>query len=172
MKVILLQDIENLGEEGEIVTVKPGFGRNYLIPQGQALIATKGAVKARHEEMRQQARKRSQAKDDAEALKRQLDQSEIVVEAKVGEENRIFGTVTSQQVAVKLALQGYKIDRRNVELAEDIRMVGVYTAHVKLHTDVVAQLKVRVVPEGGEAADTSEATEEATDTAPEATEET
>ena len=74
---------------------------------------------------------------------------------KVGEENRIFGTVTSQQVAVKLALQGYNIDRRNIEMVEDVRMVGVYTANVKLHTDVVAQLKVRVVPEGGEAASTS-----------------
>ncbi|HMB89242.1 MAG TPA: 50S ribosomal protein L9 [Rhodothermales bacterium] len=167
MKVILLQDVDNLGEEGEIVTVKPGYGRNYLIPKGQALIATKGAVKARHEEMRQQARKRAQAKDDAEALKQQIEQGEVVVEAKVGEENRIFGTVTSQQVAVKLALQGYNIDRRNIELLEDIRMIGVYTANVKLHSDVTAQLKVRVVPEGGEAADTSDAA----DTEAEATEE-
>jgi large subunit ribosomal protein L9 len=165
MKIILLQDVENLGEEGEIVTVKPGFGRNYLIPKGQALIATKGAVKSRHEEMRQQARKRSQAKDDAVALKQQLEQGEVVVEAKVGEENRIFGTVTSQQVAVKLALQGYNIDRRSIELQEDIRLIGVYTANLKLHTDVVAQLKVRVVPEGGEAAP------EADDTAAAASEE-
>lgn len=165
MKVILLQDVDNLGEEGEIVTVKPGYGRNYLIPKGQALIATKGAVKARHEEMRQQARKRAQAKDDAEALKKQIEQGEVVVEAKVGEENRIFGTVTSQQVAVKLALQGYNIDRRNIELVEDIRMIGVYTANVKLHSDVVAQLKVRVVPEGGEAAEAGDTEAEATEEA-------
>jgi large subunit ribosomal protein L9 len=178
MKVILLQDVDNLGEEGEIVTVKPGFGRNFLIPQGQALIATKGAVKARHEEMRQQSRKRAQAKDDAVALKEQLEKTELVIEAKVGEENRIFGTVTSQQVAVKLALQGFNIDRRNIELNEDIRMVGVYTADVKVFSDVHAQVKVQVIPEGGEVADaidaapeTAEAPKEAAAEAPGTTKE-
>ncbi len=151
MKVILLQDVDNLGSEGEIVSVKDGYGRNYLIPQGWALMATPGAVKARHEEMRQQVRKRAQEKDNAQELKKQLDAAEVVVEAKVGEENRIFGTVTAQQVATRLAAQGFQIDRRQVDLSEDIRVIGVYTANVKLHTDVVAQVKVRVVPEGGEA---------------------
>ena len=148
MQVILLQDVDNLGEEGEIVTVKAGYGRNYLIPQGMARMATKGAVKARREEMRQQVRKRAQQQQNAEELKKQLEQTEVVVEAKVGEENRIFGTVTSQQVALKLAAQGFHIDRRDIELSEDIRLIGVYTAEVKLHPEVTAQLKVRVIPEG------------------------
>lgn len=150
MKVILIQDVDNLGVEGDIVEVKNGYGRNFLIPQGLALMATKGAVKARQEEMRQQSRKRAQMKDDAEALKKQLEGEELVIEVKVGEENRIFGTVTPQQVALKLALEGYQIDRRNITISEDIRVIGVYTAHVKLHTDVVAPVKLRVVPEGGE----------------------
>lgn len=151
MKVILLQDIENLGSEGDIATVKNGYGRNYLIPKGLALLATKGAVKARREEMNQQVRKRAQQKDAALEIKKQLENMEVVVQAKVGEENRIFGTVTSQQVAVKLAMSGFTIDRRNIQLTEDIRVIGVYTANVKVHADAVAQLKVRVEPEEGSA---------------------
>lgn len=169
MKVILLQDVENLGDEGDIVSVKDGYGRNYLIPQGWARMATKGAVRARREEMRQQVRKRAQQRDDAALLKKEIEKVEVVVEAKVGEENRIFGTVTAQQIAVKLALQGFNIDRRHIRLGEDIRLIGVYTATVKLHSDVEAELKVRVVPEGGEAAaeaaEAPAATEAAEDTA-------
>ncbi len=148
MKIILLEDVDSLGAEGDIVTVKAGYGRNFLIPKGLARVATKGAVKARHEEMRQQVRKRAQEKDNAEELKKQLEGTEIVVEARVGEENRIFGTVTAQQVAVKLALQGFDVDRRDVTLSEDIRVIGVYSADVKLFAGVHAQLKVRVVREG------------------------
>ena len=161
MKVILLQDVENLGDEGDIVTVKAGYGRNYLIPQGWARIATDGAVRARREEMRQQVRKRAQQRDNAALLQKELEKVEVVIEAKVGEENRIFGTVTPQQVALKLATQGFNIDRRQVRLNEDIRLIGVYTATVKLHAEVEAQVKVRVVPEGGEVAPAAEAAEAA-----------
>ncbi len=150
MKIILLQDVENLGDEGDIVTVKAGYGRNYLIPKGWARIATDGAVRARREEMRQQVRKRAQQRDNADLLKQEIEKVEVVIEAKVGEENRIFGTVTPQQVALKLATQGFNIDRRHVRLNEDIRLIGVYSATIKLHAEVEAQLKVRVVPEGGE----------------------
>ena len=163
MKVILLQDVDNLGDEGDIVAVKNGYGRNYLIPQGLAQMATKSAVKARQEEARQQVRKRAQMRENAEAVRQQLEQTEVVVEAKVGEENRIFGTVTPQQVALKLAMQGFNFERRQVTLSEDIRVIGVYTAHIKLFTDVIADVKVRVVPEGGEqpAANTTEETDAA-----------
>jgi large subunit ribosomal protein L9 len=147
MQVILLRDIDNLGDEGDIVTVKDGYGRNYLIPQGIAQLATEGAVRARREERRQQARKRAQMQEDAKEMKKQLENTEVLVLAKVGEENRIFGTVTSQQVAVKLAQQGFNIDRRDITIDEDIRVIGVYTAQVKLHPDVTADLKVRVEPE-------------------------
>lgn len=147
MKVILLKEVENLGDAGDVVTVKNGYGRNYLIPQGLARLATPNVVKAWQEERRQAARRLSQLKADAENLAAELSKMEVVVPAKVGEENRIFGTVTSQQVALALAAQGVQVDRRKVELDEDIRLVGVYTASIKLHTEVTAQVKVRVVPE-------------------------
>jgi large subunit ribosomal protein L9 len=149
MKLILLQDVENLGEEGDIVTVKDGYGRNFLIPQRLARIATDGTVRHREEIKKQRARKTAKVRDDAVELKRQLDDLKVVVAAKVGEENRIFGTITPTQVASELSKQGFQIDRRNVELDEDIRMIGVYTATVKLHKDVDAKVKVEVVPEGG-----------------------
>jgi large subunit ribosomal protein L9 len=151
MQVILLQDVDKLGTEGEVVTVKDGYGRNFLIPRGLARVATQGAVKARQEELRQQTRKRAQERDRAQQAKEQLEGLELVVTAKVGEENRIFGTITPQQVAVKLAERGFTIDRRHIELGEEIRVIGVYTAYVRLQPDIVAQLKVRVEPEGAEA---------------------
>ncbi len=147
MQILLLQDVENLGEEGEIVSVKDGYGRNYLIPQKLALMATPGTVKARQEELRQASRKRAKLKESAEQQAAELAKTEVVITAKVGEENRIFGTVTPTQVADALQQQGYEVDRRQVEMDEDVRMLGVYTASVKLHKEVHAKVKVRVEPE-------------------------
>ena len=106
MKIILLQEVENLGDEGEVVTVKDGYGRNYLIPRGFAKVATTGAVKAWKEERRQAARKLAQRKDDAERMAAELSKVELVVTAKVGAENRIFGSITSQQIVEALAHEG------------------------------------------------------------------
>ncbi|GIV61374.1 MAG: 50S ribosomal protein L9 [Rhodothermaceae bacterium] len=150
MKVLLLQDVENLGNEGDIVTVKDGYGRNYLIPKGLARLATPNVVKAWQEERRQKARKLMQLKEDAENLARQLATMEVVLPARVGEENRIFGSITAQQVALALAEQGIQVDRRKISIDEDIRHVGVYSASVKLHPEVVAQVKLRVVPEASQ----------------------
>ncbi len=147
MKVILLKEVDNLGDAGDVVKVKDGYGRNYLIPKGLARLATPSAIKTWNEERRQAARRVSRLKDDAETLAGELRKMEVVVPAKVGEENRIFGTVTSQQVAIALAAQGVQVDRRKIELDEDIRLVGVYSASIKLHPEVTAQVKVRVVPE-------------------------
>ncbi|NNE71934.1 MAG: 50S ribosomal protein L9 [Rhodothermales bacterium] len=149
MKVILLQEVENLGEGGEIVNVKNGFGRNYLIPRGLARLATPSTVKAWEEERRQASRKLAQKQGDAQNLANELAKMDIVLRAKVGEENRIFGTITSAQLVEALAAQGVTVDRRKVELAEDVRTLGVYTASVKLHPEVTAALKFRVEPEGG-----------------------
>ncbi len=147
MKIILLRDITDLGGEGDIVTVKAGYGRNYLIPQGWALLATPGAVRARTDEMRQQVRKRAQQLNNADVLREQLEECKVEVAVKVGEDNRIFGTVTTQQVALKLALQGFTIDRRDITLTDDIRLTGDYSAKIRLHSDVEAQVKIVVVPE-------------------------
>lgn len=152
MKLLLLKNVENLGEEGEIVDVKDGYGRNYLIPQRMATIASEGIIRHHKEIERQRARKVAKAQEDAEAIKNQLESTKVVVAAKVGEENRIFGTVTSQQLAVELGKQGFEIDRKDIDVDEDIRMLGVYTATVKLHKNVDATLKVEVISESGESA--------------------
>ncbi len=148
MKVILLTDVPNLGNEGEVISVKNGYGRNWLIPQKLAEMATPGAVRAFEDQMRQQARRRAQERNNAEEIKNQLENAVVNIEAKVGEENRIFGTITSQQVALGLAVQGFNIDRRIITMNEDIKVLGEYTATIKLHAEVHAQLSVHVVPAG------------------------
>ena len=148
MKVILLTDVPNLGNEGEVISVKNGYGRNWLIPQKLAEMATPGAIRAFEDQMRQQARRRAQERNNAEEIKNQLENAVVNIEAKVGEENRIFGTITSQQVALGLAVQGFNIDRRIITMNEDIKVLGEYTATIKLHAEVHAQLSVHVVPAG------------------------
>lgn len=149
MKVILLDDVDHLGESGEVHEVADGYGRNYLIPQGLARVATDGAVRHQREIQRQQARKQAVKEEQAEELKEELEDMQVVFTAKVGEDNRIFGTVTTQQVAVELSNRGFDIDRRDIQLDEDIRYVGAYTATINLHEDVSAALDIQVIPESG-----------------------
>jgi large subunit ribosomal protein L9 len=149
MDVILLDNVEHLGEKGEVHEVADGYGRNYLIPQGLARVATDGAIRQLREEERQQARKQAAKKEEAEDVKKELEDMQVVFSAKVGEENRIFGTVTTQQIAVELSNRGYDIDRRDIQLDEDIRYVGAYTATIQVHDDVTASLDIQVIPESG-----------------------
>jgi len=151
MKVLLLEDVENLGEAGNIVSVKDGYGRNFLIPRGWARLATSNVVKAWEEERRQSSRKIAKKKEDAEALAAEMAKVELVINVKVGEENRIFGSITPQQVVDGLASNGITVDRRKVEINDDIKIVGVYSASVKIHPEVVAEVKLRVEPETTEA---------------------
>ena len=144
MKVILLKDIPKVGEEGDVVGVKDGFGRNYLIPQGLAILATKSAIKHNAEMKRQASRKLSQKRDEQLRLAEELNNVEVVVVVKVGAEDRIFGTVTPTQVAVQLSAQGFDIDRRIIEIKEDIKVLGVYTAEVRLSAEAIGNVKVRV----------------------------
>jgi large subunit ribosomal protein L9 len=147
MKVILTQDLDNLGTAGDVVTVKDGYGRNYLIPRGLAVVATAGQIRQKQEERKQASRRLAKARDAALDQKKDLENLEVPIMAKVGEENRIFGSVTSQQIAVELAKRGFEIDRRTITIDEEIRMTGVYTASVKLYEDVTAQVKINVMPE-------------------------
>lgn len=144
MKVILLQDVEKLGASGDVVNVKDGFGRNYLIPQGLARLATPSGLKHHAELKKQAARRLAQEKDGALEIARQLESEEIVIPVSVGEENRIFGTVTNQQIALALAQRGFSVDRRRIELEDEIRLTGVYSASVKLHPEVTGKVKIRV----------------------------
>ena len=147
MKVILTSDVDNLGAAGDVVKVKNGFARNYLIPRGFALEATPGNLKEHNEVLRQTAHKLEKVRNDAEALAKRLDETEITIPARAGEENRIHGTITTQQIAAALAERGLEIERKNISFKEEIRALGVYTATVKVHADIEGELKVRVVPE-------------------------
>jgi large subunit ribosomal protein L9 len=147
MNVILTQDVDNLGQKGEVVSVKGGYGRNYLIPNGLAVVANTSNVKRYEEETRQQALKLEAARKDAEALAKRIDDMEIVLQAPVGEEDRIFGTITTQQIADALKQKGLEVDRRNISLDSDIRTTGEYTATVKMHPEYSGTLTIQVVPE-------------------------
>ena len=147
MNVILTQDLDNLGQKGEVVSVKNGYGRNFLIPRGFAVVANPSNVKRYEEETRQQSLKLETARKDAEALANRVSNMEVVLQAPVGEEDRIFGTITTQQIADALAQKGIEVDRRKISLDSDIRTTGDYTATVKLHPEHSGTLKVQVVPE-------------------------
>lgn len=149
MKIILLQDVDHVGEEGEIVDVANGYGRNYLIPQGLARMATQGTIKEYQETQRQQARKRAQKEEDAQKVKEDIEDILIAITAKVGEGDRIYGSVTAQQIAVELSNRGFDVDRRSIELDEDIRHTGTYVVKVTVFKGVVADLQIQVIPESG-----------------------
>lgn len=146
MKVILTEDHDTLGTKGDLVEVKPGYGRNFLIPRQLAVVATPSSVKKYAEERRQAAHKIEARRDQAEALSKKLDGTEIVIPVQTGEENRIFGSVTTQQIVDELKTLGFDVDRRKVTLSEDIRVTGVYPATVRVHPDFTAEVKVKVVP--------------------------
>jgi large subunit ribosomal protein L9 len=149
MKVLLLQDVEDLGEAGQIVQVKNGYGRNYLIPNGLVRLATTSVVKAWEEERRQKSRKLAKKQEDAENLAKEIESIDLVLRAKVGEENRIFGTITAQNIVDGLASHGVTVERRQVQIEDEIRVLGVYTATLKIHPEVDCELKFRVEPEEG-----------------------
>ena len=126
MNVILLEDVEHLGRRGDLAEVADGYGRNYLIPQQKARLATEGAIKALEEEERQAAARRAQSREEAQELAEELEDLLVVVSARVSDDDKIYGSVTPQQVSVELSERDYEIDRRDIELEEDpIRRLGV-----------------------------------------------
>ncbi len=145
MKVILRQNVDNLGEIGEIVTVRPGYARNFLIPRQLAYVATAGAIRALETEKQQYVARAEKARANAEHMASQLADLQISIPMQVGEEGRLFGSVTSQMIAQELELRGFAIDRRNVMIDEPIKTLGIFEVRVKLHTDIVAPLKVWVI---------------------------
>ena len=147
MKIILLKDIEQLGEAGEVVQVADGFGRNFLIPQQQARVATDANV-AQFESWRKQNKATVEKEQrTAEALAKELEKDSLTTVVRVGEEDRLFGSVTNQNVADLLKEKNYDIDRRAIELKEPIRALGVYNIDVRLHPQVTATIKLWVVKE-------------------------
>ena len=149
MEIILKEDIAGLGYKNDIVKVKDGYGRNYLIPQGKAVIATESAKKVLAENERQRAHKLAKIKADAEALAAKLNGVKVTISAKVNEDGTIFGGVGAAQVAEALAAKGFEVDRKAI-VAETVKAVGEYTATINLHKEVKAEVAFEVVAEAAE----------------------
>ena len=147
MKVILRQNYNQLGSIGDVVEVKNGFARNFLIPRSIAFRATEGNLKALEQEKKQLARKEEKVVQDSEKLAAQLGSVSLTITMKVGEDDKLFGAVTSQMIADSLTEKGYSIDKRIIELEEPIKTLGIFEVPVKLHTKVTAKVKVCVVRE-------------------------
>lgn len=149
VSVILRQDLDKLGDSGSVVAVRPGYARNYLLPRGLAYEATPANVRQLEEERKRA--EQSARREYLEAGRRasQLEGTSLTFQAKAGEESKLFGSITSADIADRLAEQGldFQVDRRQIELDDPIKALGVYTVTVKLHTDVRPQIKVWVIKE-------------------------
>lgn len=145
MKVILSADVPELGEIGDVVTVKSGYARNYLLPKKLAELATSRNIKQLEHSKQKIEAKRRREKMTAEELAAKLGQAQVRILAKVGEEEHLYGSVTNAMIAQNLIDQGFEIDKRNIQMAEPIRSTGVFTVPVKVHKEVVAEVKVWVV---------------------------
>ncbi|MBR5695753.1 MAG: 50S ribosomal protein L9 [Paludibacteraceae bacterium] len=147
MEIILLQDIQNLGYKDDVVKVKNGYGRNYLIPQGKAILATPSAKKQLEENLKQRAHKLAKIKADAEALAAKLNGVSLQIGAKTSATGTIFGSVNNIQIAEALAKQGFDIDRKIIYINDNVKELGSYKATVKLHKEVSAEINFEVVAE-------------------------
>ncbi|MBS1561267.1 MAG: 50S ribosomal protein L9 [Bacteroidetes bacterium] len=145
MKIILRQNVDTLGTIGEIVNVKAGYARNYLIPREMAYVASDGAIRALETEKKQYEVKMSKAKAHADVVAGQLAELQISIPMQVGEEGRLFGSVTAPMIAQELELRGYHVDRRLIIIEEPIKTLGIFDVKVKLHPEVVATLKIWVI---------------------------
>ncbi len=145
MKVILQENVENLGLAGDIVNVKTGYLRNFLLPRKLAMPADEKNLKALGHQKRMVEAKKLKVKRSAEGLKGQLEKIDCTISKTAGEEDRLFGTVTKIDICENLAEQGIHIDKKNIHLEEPIKSLGIYTVPVKLHDDIIANLKVWVV---------------------------
>lgn len=155
--ILLKEDVDSLGGRGEIVKVRAGYARNYLIPQGLATLATKGNIKQIEQERAALLKKAAVEKAIAEAQKEQMTGIELVFERKAGEDGTLFGSVTSMDIAAALQEKGYEIDRKKVALRDAIKVTGDYTVTVKLHREVSLDVPVKVIAEGS--ADSAQADE-------------
>ena len=145
MRVILKQDIATLGRAGDIKEVKDGYARNYLFPRGLVMNANVRSVKEKAFLEQVQARKVAKRKKSAEELAAQLNGKEVTLQAKVGEDNKLFGSITNIQVAKQLETMGFAVDRRSIMLDENIKALGNYKLQIKLHDGVNAQITLHVV---------------------------
>ncbi len=147
MKIILKEDVNNLGYKDDVVEVKDGYGRNYLIPQGKAVVATPAALKQLAENQRQRQHKLAKIKADAEALAASLAGVALTIATKVSATGTVFGSVNAIQIAEALEKLGHNVDRKLITVKESVKEVGNYTATVKLHKEVSVEIPFEVVAE-------------------------
>ncbi|HEY5673744.1 MAG TPA: 50S ribosomal protein L9 [Malonomonas sp.] len=147
VNIILQENVDGLGVIGDLVTVKPGFARNYLVPQGLAMVANPRNVKEMEHQKRQLARKLEKVTKDAEAVKARVEKVVCAFTQRASEEGKLFGSVTSMDLEAKLQAAGIEIDRKKIQLAEPIKSLGEHVVNVKLDAGVVAELKVVVTAE-------------------------
>lgn len=147
-KVLLREDVDDLGARGEIVRVRAGYARNYLLPRNLAVEATAGNVKGIEAERAALLKKEAKERATAEAQSQQMSSLELEFRRKAGEQGALYGSVTSMDLAEALRERGYEIDRHRIHLREPLKRVGDYTVPVRLHREVTIDLKVRVAPEG------------------------
>ncbi|WP_101689227.1 50S ribosomal protein L9 [Dysgonomonas massiliensis] len=147
MQVILKEDVVNLGYKDDVVTVKDGYGRNFLLPQGKAVIATESAKKVLAENLKQRAHKLAKIKENAEALAAKLDGVALTIGAKTSSTGTIFGSVTNIQISEALEKLGYEVDRKVISIKEAVKEVGSYKAIARLHKEVSVEIPFEVVSE-------------------------
>jgi len=145
MDIVLLKDVERLGAQGVVVAVKPGFARNYLIPRGLAAPATVQQLKAAQEATRQRTQKVQRVKDQADVLKRALEQHALTLTLSLGEGDKAFGAITAHEIAEALSHAGHAVEKHAVHLEQPIKGLGIYEVPIRLHADVTATVKVCVV---------------------------
>ena len=145
MRVILKQEVPSLGEAGDIVTVKPGYGRNYLIPRGLAIAASEGSVRqAEHEQQMAAAIRRKQLAS-AQALAAKIEDAAVTIRREAGADDKLFGSVTKRDIVEALAAEGLELDRRMLQLDDNIKAIGLFNVPVRIHKEVTAQVKVYVM---------------------------
>ncbi len=166
MTVLLVQDVEKLGEAGEVKEVAGGFGRNYLIPKGFAVVATRGQIRQAEERLQARRRREQAARRDAEALAERINGTTVRFQARVGELDRLYGSVTSADIASQLEAQGIEIDRRKIDLEDPIKRVGIYPVRVRLGAGLDPMLNVVVEAEGAVPGAAPTTPEEASDEEP------
>lgn len=147
IEVILREDVPSLGRAGELVRVRPGYARNYLLPKGLAFEATEGNRRRIAAESRVREARRQAERVEAEGLAARLGSLTVTIASKAGEEGKLFGSVTGQDIADALAAQGVAIDRRRIELEHPLKTLGTHTVPVRLHPEVHAEVRVHVVPQ-------------------------
>ena len=147
MKLILREDVYNLGKGGDLVEVKPGYGRNFLIPGGLAVLANPKNIREVEHQKAVAAAKAAKLRASAEAIAKRLSDTPVSLRRKVGEQDKLYGSVTAMDVAEALAARGLDIDRRTIDLSEPIKTLGDFEVSVKLHSSVVGKVKVKVEAE-------------------------